>query len=86
MSMLQLWETAVGYFWRPELPWALGFTFGLGLVLLRFLRADRKAIINSLELYAFCLFGKFVSAVLEAFGLYTAGQRLSTRFLSWVPV
>lgn len=74
MSMLKLWETAVGYFWRPELPWALGFTYGLGLVLLRFLRADRKAIINSLELYAFCLFGKFVSAVLEAFGLYTGAE------------
>ena len=65
------WETAIRYFWRPELPWALGFTYGLGIVLLRFLRADRRMIINSLELYAFCLLGKFVSAVLEAFDLPT---------------
>lgn len=72
--MLQLWETTVRYFWRPELPWALGFTFGLGLLLLRFLRADRRVIINSLELYVFCLLGKFVSAVLEAFGLHSGAE------------
>jgi hypothetical protein len=83
--MLQLWETAVGYFWRPELPWALGFTFGLGLLLLRFLRADRRVIINSLELYVFCLLGKFVSAVLEAFGLHSGAEIVHEIFVL-VPV
>ncbi len=69
--MFNLWQTVVGYFWRPELPWALAVTIGLALLLLRFLRTDRQLIINALELYLFCVFGKFVSAWIEAFGFHT---------------
>ncbi len=72
--MFKLWQTVVSYFWRPELPWALGLTIGVGLILLRCLRTDRQLIINALELYAFCVFGKFVSACVEAFGFHTEAE------------
>lgn len=69
--MFDLWQKVIEYFWRPELPWALGITIGLVLLLLRFSRVDRPLVINALELYIFCLFGKFVSAWIEALGFHT---------------
>lgn len=68
--MFDLWQRVIAYFWRPELPWALGITVALVLLLLRFVRVERQLIVNALELYIFCLFGKFVSACIEAFGFH----------------
>ena len=69
--MFDQWQRVVRYFWRPELPWALGITIGLALVLWRFLGADQRSIINAIEIYISYLFGKFVWAWIEAFGFHT---------------
>lgn len=54
---------------------------GLVRLLLRFLRVDRPLIINALELYIFCLFRKFVSAWIEAFGFHTKADIVQEIFV-----
>lgn len=75
------WARVVGYFWRPELPWALGFTLALALILLRFRQGERRVILNTLEFYALCLLGKFVSAWIEALGFHTGAEILHEVFV-----
>lgn len=75
------WHVATKYFWRPELPWALAFTLTLGGLLFTLLRDDRRMIINSLELYGFCVFGKFVSACVQAFGLHGGAEIIHEIFV-----
>lgn len=36
------WARVLGYFWRPGLPWALGFTLALVLILWRFRQGERR--------------------------------------------
>lgn len=79
--MLELWQRVVTYFWRPELPWALGMTLAMALVVLRFLPSERRLILNAVELYGFCFFGKFVSAWIEAFGFHTEAEVVHELFV-----
>ncbi|HMW56483.1 MULTISPECIES: mechanosensitive ion channel family protein [Candidatus Accumulibacter] len=79
--MLEFWNKAFAYFWRPELPWALLFTFGLGLILFQLLPASRRAIVTSLELYGLCVLGKFSSACLNAFALHNSAEIVHEMFV-----
>ncbi len=64
----QFWDTTFAYFWRPELPFVLLLAAALGLLLMRFLATQRRAVTNTLAFFALCLGGQLGASFIEGMG------------------
>ena len=60
--------TVHDYVWRAHTPYVLAMVAALGAVLYRFLRQDRRAVLNTLGFYLVSLAGQALAGALDAVG------------------
>lgn len=63
---MAFWNTAMEFFWREESLPVLVMALGLALLLFRFLKEERKGILNTLIFFFVCLFLQFFSSLIHA--------------------
>lgn len=71
---MSFWDSIIKFFWREESLLFLLMTVSMALILLHFLKEDRKAIFNTLSFYFVCLLLQFSSGVMYAMGLESASE------------
>ena len=73
---MSLWNTAMQFFWREESLPVLVMIIALAILLLHFLREDRKSVLNTLAFFLACLFVQFVSSLIHAMQFVSAAAAL----------
>ena len=78
---VSFYDTVIQFFWREESLLVLIMTLCLGFLLFHFSKEERRSILNTLGFFFACLFGQFVSGVLQAMQLTTAAGVLHEVFV-----
>lgn len=73
---MSFWNTTIQYFWREESLPVLAMTLALGVVLLHFLKEERKGILNTLAFFFASLVLQFVSGLVHTLQFGTAASAL----------